>query len=162
MAIKRRTVMAGGAALWVVAPAILRAQPKAHVSHGMAMHGEPKYSANAATPDYVNSNAPKGGNAKFGAPGTSTFDSLHPFIIKGVPAAGISQLWETLCWHARDEAFTVYGMIAETIEWPEDRSWVAFNLRPQAKWHDGSPITVEDVIWSFDTLKAKGSPTFAS
>ena len=70
-----------------------------------------------------------------------------------------ASLWETLCWHARDEAFTVYGMIAETIEWPEDRSWVAFTLRPQAKWHDGTPITVEDVVWSFDTLKAKGSPT---
>jgi len=166
MAIKRRTAIAGGAALWfgagVAAPTILRAQQKVHVSHGMAMHGEPKYPADAATPDYVNPKAPKGGNAKFGAPGTSTFDSLHPFIIKGVPAAGIGALWETLCWHARDEAFTVYGMIAETIEWPEDRSWVAFTLRPQAKWHDGSPITVEDVIWSFDTLKAKGSPNFAS
>jgi microcin C transport system substrate-binding protein len=162
MAIKRRTVMAGGAALWAAAPTILRAQPKVHVSHGMAMHGEPKYPADAATPDYINPNAPKGGGAKFGAPGTSTFDSLHPFIIKGVPAAGVGELWETLCWHARDEAFTVYGMIAETIEWPEDRSWVAFNLRPQAKWHDGSPITVEDVIWSFDTLKAKGTPRYAT
>lgn len=162
MAIKRRTVMAGGAALWVGAPTILRAQQKAHVNHGMAMHGEPKYPANAATLDYVNPNAPKGGSVKFGAPLTSTFDSLHPFIIKGVPAAGIGELWETLCWHARDEAFTVYGMIAETIEWPDDRSWVAFNLRPQAKWHDGSPITVDDVIWSFDTLKAKGTPKYAT
>jgi microcin C transport system substrate-binding protein len=166
MAIKRRTVMAGGAALWfgagVAAPTILRAQQKVHVSHGMAMHGEPKYPADAVTPDYVNPNAPKGGSVKFGAPGTSTFDSLHPFIIKGVPAAGIGELWETLCWHARDEAFTVYGMIAETIEWPEDRSWVAFTLRSQATWHDGSPITVEDVIWSFDTLKAKGLPRYAT
>jgi microcin C transport system substrate-binding protein len=160
MAIKRRTAMAGGAALWISSPTILRAQPKIHVSHGMAMHGEPKYLADAATPDYVNPNAPKGGGAKFGTQGS--FDSLHPFIIKGVPAASISTLWETLCWHARDEAFTVYGMIAETIEWPEDRSWVAFNLRSQAKWHDGTPITVEDVIWSFNTLKAKGLPRYAS
>jgi microcin C transport system substrate-binding protein len=160
MAIKRRTAMAGGAALWVAAPTILRAQPKVHVSHGMAMHGDIKYPADAATPDYVNPNAPKGGGAKFGVQGS--FDSLHPFIIKGVPAAGVGTLWETLCWHARDEAFTVYGMVAETIEWPEDRSWVAFNLRPQAKWHDGSPITVEDVIWSFETLKAKGLPRYAS
>jgi microcin C transport system substrate-binding protein len=164
MAIKRRTAMAGGAALWfgggIAAPTILRAQPKVHVSHGMAMHGEPKYPADAATPDYLNPKAPKGGNAKFGTQGS--FDSLHPFTIKGVAAAGIGTLWETLCWHAPDEAFTVYGMIAETIEWPEDRSWVAFNLRPQARWHDGSPITVEDVIWSFDTLKAKGPPMYAS
>jgi len=160
MAIKRRTVMAGGAALWVATPTILRAQQKVHVSHGMAMHGEPKYPADATTPDYVNPGAPKGGNAKFGTQGS--FDSLHPFTIKGVAATGIGTLWEALCWHARDEAFTVYGMIAETIEWPEDRSWVAFNLRPQARWHDGSPITVEDVIWSFETLKAKGPPTYAS
>jgi microcin C transport system substrate-binding protein len=161
MAIKRRTALAGGAALWVAAaPTILRAQPKVHVSHGMAMHGDVKYAADAATPDYVNRNAPKGGGAKFGVQGS--FDSLHPFIIKGVPASGISTLWETLCWHARDEAFTVYGMVAETIEWPEDRSWVAFTLRPQAKWHNGTPITVEDVIWSFETLKAKGSPRYST
>jgi len=70
-------------------------QQKVHISHGMAMHGEPKYPVDAGAPDYVNPTAPKGGGAKFGAPGTSTFDSLHPFIIKGVPAAGISTLWET-------------------------------------------------------------------
>jgi microcin C transport system substrate-binding protein len=166
MRIKRRHVLAGGAALWaggwVGGPAILRAQTssKIHVSHGMAMHGEPKYPADATTPDYVNPNAPKGGGVKFGTQGT--FDSLHPFILKGVAAAGVGALWETLCWHARDEAFTVYGMIAETIEWPDDRSWVAFNLRPQAKWHDGTPITVEDVIFSLETLKAKGPPMYAS
>ena len=166
MAIKRRSVLVGGAGLmaagWISAPAIVRAQSssKVNVSHGMAMHGQPKYPADADTPEYVNHKAPKGGNVKFGAQGN--FDSLHPFIIKGVPAAGISSLWETLCWHARDEAFTVYGMVAETIEWPDDRSWVAFNLRPQAKWHDGTPIKVEDVIWSFDILKAKGRPNYAS
>lgn len=167
MAIGRRGVLAGGAALCVGggvigAPAILRAQSssKINVGHGMAMHGAPKYAADAATPDYVNPAAPKGGAVKFGTQGT--FDSLHPFILKGVPATGLGTLWETLCWHARDEAFTVYGMIAETIEWPDDRSWVAFNLRPQAKWHDGTPITPEDVIFSLETLKAKGPPMYAS
>jgi microcin C transport system substrate-binding protein len=163
MAIGRRGLVVGGAALWIGgAPAIVRAQSssKVNVSHGMAMHGQPKYPADATTPDYVNPKAPKGGSVKFGTQGT--FDSLHPFILKGVPAAGIGSLWETLCWHARDEAFTVYGLIAETIEWPDDRSWVAFDLRPQARWHDGSPITVEDVIWSFDILKAKGPPHYAA
>ncbi|HEX9556460.1 MAG TPA: ABC transporter substrate-binding protein, partial [Reyranella sp.] len=144
MAIKRRSVLAGGAALFasggVSAPAILRAQSssKVNVGHGMAMHGQPKYAADAVTPDYINAKAPKGGNVRLGTQGT--YDSLHPFILKGVAAAGIGTLWETLCWHARDEAFTVYGMIAETLEWPDDRSWVAFTLRPQAKWHDGAPI----------------------
>jgi microcin C transport system substrate-binding protein len=162
MAIGRRTVLAGGAALWVAAPAILRAQSssKVNVSHGMAMHGDLKYPADAGPPDYVNPDAPKGGSVKFGTQGT--FDSLHPFIIKGVPAVGLGGQWETLCWHSPDEAFSAYGMIAETIEWPEDRTWVAFNLRPQARWHDGSPITVEDVIWSFETLKTKGAPSYAT
>ena len=113
MAIGRRGVLAGGAALWVGAPAILRAQSssKVNVGHGMAMHGQPKYLADAVTPDYVNPAAPKGGTVRLGTQGT--YDSLHPFILKGVAAAGIGSLWETLCWHARDEAFTVYGMIAE-------------------------------------------------
>ncbi len=162
MAIGRRKLLAGSAALWVGAPAILRAQSssKVHVGHGFAMHGEPKYPEPPQNLDYVNVNAPKGGNVRFGTQGT--YDSLHPFVLKGVPAAGIGQLWETLCWHSRDEAFTVYGLIAETIEVPEDRSWTAFTLRPQARWNDGTPITVEDVVWSFDTLRAKGPPMYAS
>jgi len=162
MAIGRRKLLAGGAALWVAAPAIVTAQSssKVHVGHGFAMHGEPKYPEPPQHLDYVNPAAPKGGNVRFGTQGT--YDSLHPFILKGVPAAGISQLWETLCWQSRDEAFTVYGLIAETIEVPQDRSWTAFTLRPQAKWMDGTPITVDDVIWTFDTLKAKGPPMYAS
>jgi len=160
--IGRRGALAGGTALWIGAPSILRAQSKINVSHGMAMHGDLKYPADAAAPDYLNPAAPKGGSAKLGAVGASTFDSLHPFIIKGVPATGLTVMWETLCWHSRDEAFSSYGLIAETMEWPEDRSWVAFTLRPQARWHDGSPITVEDVIWTFDTLKTKASPRYAT
>ena len=161
MAIGRRSVLAGGAALWVGAPAILRAQTasKTNVSHGFAMHGTPKYPADAGPPDFVNPSAPKGGAVKLGARGT--FDSLHPFIVKSVPAAGITAIWDTLCWSSRDEASTEYGLVAETIEWPDDRSWVAFTLRPQARFHDGTPITVEDVIFTFDILKAKGAPNYA-
>ena len=143
MAIGRRGVLAGGAALWVGAPAILRAQAaaKTNVSHGFAMHGTPKYPADSGPPDYVDQSAPKGGIVKLGARGT--FDSLHPFIVKSVPAAGITSIWDTLCWSSRDEASTEYGLVAETMEWPDDRSWVAFTLRPQARFHDGTPITVE-------------------
>ncbi len=162
MGIGRRGILAGGAALWIGGPAILRAQTssKTHVSHGIAKPGEPKYPADAKPPDFVNPDAPKTGAVKFGTLGT--YDSLHPFTLKGVPAAGIGRLWETLCWQAPDEAFTAYGLIAETIEWPEDRSWVAFTLRPQAKWHDGTPITPEDVVFSFDILKSKGRPNYAA
>src|SRR5262245_26150036 len=164
MAIKRRGLSLGSTALWLGAPAIVRAQSqqasqKINVGHGFAMHGAPKYPADAGPPDYLNPNAPKGGSVRLGARGT--FDSLHPFIIKSVPAAGITAIWDTLCWNSRDEASTEYGLIAETIEWPDDRSWAAFTLRPQARWHDGTPITVEDVIWTFDTLKAKGLPNYA-
>ena len=164
MAIKRRGLLLGSTALWLGAPAILRAQAqqasqKINVNHGFAMHGAPKYAADAGPPDFLNPNAPKGGSVRLGARGT--FDSLHPFIIKSVPAAGVTAIWDTLCWSSRDEASTEYGLIAETIEWPEDRGWVAFTLRPQARFHDGTPITVEDVIWTFDTLKAKGLPNYA-
>ena len=164
MAIKRRGLLLGSTALWLGAPAILRAQTqqasqKINVNHGFAMHGAPKYAADAGPPDFLNPNAPKGGTVRLGARGT--FDSLHPFIIKSVPAAGVSAIWDTLCWASRDEASTEYGLIAETMEWPEDRSSVAFTLRPQARFHDGTPITVEDVIWTFDILKAKGLPNYA-
>ena len=161
MIIGRRGVVAGGAVAWVGAPAILRAQSssKVHVSHGFAMHGELKYGADAGPPPFLNPAAPLGGTVRMGARGT--FDSLHPFIVKSVPAAGITAIWDTLCYSSRDEASTEYGLIAETIEWPEDRSWVAFTLRPQARWHDGTPITVEDVLFTFDILKSKGSPNYA-
>ena len=163
MAIGRRGILLGSTALVIGAPAILRAQPasgqRVTVSHGFAMHGTPRYPADAGVPDYVNADAPKGGSVRLGARGT--FDSMNPFIVKSVPAAGITAIWDTLCWSSRDEASTEYGLVAETIEWPEDRSWVAFTLRPQARFHDGSPITVEDVIFTFDILKAKGSPNYA-
>ncbi len=162
MAIGRRGLVLGGSALWLGgAPAVVRAQPtpKVHVGHGFAIHGEPKYPADAGPPDYFNPDAPKGGTARLGARGT--FDSLHPFIVKSVPAAGITSIWDALCWPSRDEASTEYGLIAETIEWPDDRSWVAFTLRPEARWHDGTPITVEDVIFTLDILKTKGAPNYA-
>ena len=120
------------------------------------MFGEPKYGPDFAHFDYVNPDAPKGGVLRLGAAGT--FDSFNPYIIKGNPAAGAGA--ETLTVASSDEPFTRYGLIAETIEWPEDRSWVAFTLRPEARWHDGRPITVEDVIFSLDTLKTKGQPFY--
>src|SRR5690606_25848330 len=100
----------------------------------------------------------KGGTVTYAAIGT--FDSLNPFILKGTAAAGSSLPFETLLVSSRDEAFTEYGLIAETITVPEDRSWVEFTLRPEARWHDGEPITVEDVIFSFRTMKEKGHPFY--
>lgn len=131
--------------------------------HAIAMHGTPKYGPDFTHLSYVNPDAPKGGTLKQSVIGT--FDSLNPFIVKGNPAAGMafirsSLIYDSLMQNALDEPFSLYGIIAESIELPEDRSYVAFNLRPEAKWHDGKPITAEDVKWTFETLREKGSPFF--
>jgi microcin C transport system substrate-binding protein len=127
-----------------------------HSGHGMAMHGEPKYGPDFRHFDYVNPEAPKGGELRLGVQGT--FDSFNPLIDRGNPFSAIGI--ETLTVASADEPFTRYGLIAETIEWPEDRSWVAFTLRPEGRWHDGRPITAEDVVFSFNLLKTKGSNFF--
>jgi microcin C transport system substrate-binding protein len=152
---------------WVVAgvllagaAAVLAQAPKVTVGHGLSMHGDMKYGPGFKHFEYVNPAAPKGGEVKLAAIGT--FDNLNPFILKGVPAVGIGETFDSLTVSSRDEPFTEYGLIAETIEVPEDRSWVAFTLRPEARFHDGSPITVEDVIWSFETLKTQGHPFYRS
>ncbi len=125
-------------------------------SHAIALYDEPKYAADFQYFDYVNPDAPKGGSMRTAAQGT--FDSFHPYIPKG-NAVGTGAV-ETLLVSSVDEPFTKYGLIAETMEWPDDRSWIIFNLREQARWHDGKPITADDVIWSFDTLTVKGDPQY--
>jgi microcin C transport system substrate-binding protein len=136
------------------------ASPKVTVGHGHSMYGDLKYGPEFRHFQYVNPEAPKGGDVKLGAIGT--FDTLNPFVLKGVAAAGIAGVFDTLTVASADEAFAQYGLIAESIEMPADRSWVAFTLRPQARFHDGSPITVEDVIWTFEALKTKGHPFYRS
>ncbi|MEX2297930.1 MAG: extracellular solute-binding protein [Dongiaceae bacterium] len=126
--------------------------------HAIAMHGDPLYGPDFAHFDYVNPDAPKGGTLTLDAVGT--YDTFNPYTLKGVPAAGISLTYESLMVSSGDEAFTEYGLIVETITVPEDRSWVEFALRPEARWHDGEPITAADVVFSFDTLKAKGHPFY--
>jgi len=128
--------------------------------HAVALYDEPKYPAGFEHLDYANPDAPKGGDVRLSQIGT--FDSLNPFIVKGSTAAGIMGLFDTLTYHSDDEAFTEYGLIAESIEIPPDRAWVAFTLRPEARFHDGSPITVGDVIWTFETLKERGHPFYRS
>ena len=129
---------------------------KIYKAHAISMYDEPRYGPDFKHFDYVNPNAPKGGRMTLAAPGT--FDSFHTFISKG-NAASIGSI-ETLMMQSADEPFTNYGLIAQTLEWPEDRSWVIFNLRPEARWHDGKPITAEDVAWTFETLITKGSPQY--
>ena len=111
-----------------------------------------KERAEFARYDYVNPDAPKGGTLN-----SATFDSFNPFIVRGTPAAGFSQfggvLWDTLMQQSLAEAGTSHGLIAEAFKYPQDYSSATYRLNPKARWHDGKPITVEDVIWSFDILK---------
>ena len=146
------------AAVLLLSTAPPGAAQEVYVGHGVAMHGDLKYGPGFTHFDYVNPDAPKGGKVRLQANGS--FDSLNPFILKGRPAVGIGRLFETLMTGSRDEAFSQYGLLAETVEIPEDRSWVAFTLRPEARWHDGAPITVEDVIFSLETIKTKGHPFY--
>jgi microcin C transport system substrate-binding protein len=126
--------------------------------HGVAMHGEVKYDADFDHFDYVNSDAPKGGTINLAAEGT--YDSFNPYIIKGISAEGAGLVYETLMASTNDEPFSEYGLLAESIYMPEDRSWVAFKLRENARWHDGRPVTVEDVIFSLNVLKREGHPFY--
>lgn len=126
--------------------------------HGIAMHGDLKYGPDFTHFDYVNPNAPKGGTVRLGTIGS--FDSLNPFIVRGQAAAGVGQIYDSLLVSSADEPFTEYGLLAESIRVPEDRSWVEFTLRPEARFHDGEPVKVADVIWSFEILLEKGTPFY--
>ena len=127
-------------------------------AHAISMFDSetPRYPSGFRHFDYVNPDAPKGGSLRLASQGS--FDSFHPFIPKGNAVS--TGAVETLLVTSADEPFTGYGLIAESIEWPRDRSWVIFHLRPQARWHDGTPITAEDVAWSFETLVSQGNPQY--
>ncbi|MEZ5873634.1 MAG: extracellular solute-binding protein [Hyphomicrobiales bacterium] len=133
----------------------------AEPASGLAMHGKPREGTDFSHFSYVNPDAPKGGRATFAVQGS--FDSLNPLIVKGVSAEGMREyVYESLMARAYDEPFTLYGLIAEAVETPEDRSWVEFTLNPNAKFSDGTPITVDDVIFSHEVLRDHGRPNHRS
>ena len=143
----------GGVALDAL-PTIEGVEPR----HGVAMHGNVKYGADFDHFAYTNPDAPEGG--KLNRPARGTYDSFNPYVLKGTAAEGAELVFETLMVSSQDEPFSMYGLIADAIYMPEDRSWVAFHLDPRARWHDGTPITVEDVIFSLNTLKKQGHPFY--
>jgi microcin C transport system substrate-binding protein len=116
--------------------------------HGAALIGTPKYAEGFEHFDYVNPDAPKGGEARLSF--TGSFDTLNPILAKGDPAAGLNLIFETLMTPALDEVSTEYGLLAEALSYPEDMSSVTFRLRKEAKFADGMPVTPEDVVWSFE------------
>lgn len=139
-------------------PYAANAAQKVVPAHGAAMHGDMKYKKNFKNFSYVNPNAPKGGELRLSAFGS--FDTFNPYVIKGVPAAGIGMVYDTLMVEAADEPFSEYGLIAQSIEMPKDRSWVAFSVNPKARFHDGKPVTAEDIVFSFNILREKGVPLY--
>ncbi len=128
--------------------------------HGAGLLEEAKYPAGFKHFDYVNPNAPKGGLVRLGAQGT--FDSFNIVVagVKGTPEQGLGLVYESLMTSALDQPSSTYGLLAEAFSYPEDFSSVTFRLRPEARWHDGKPVTVDDVIFSFQALK-ENSPTYA-
>ncbi|MBU2875152.1 extracellular solute-binding protein [Marinobacter salexigens] len=140
--------------------ATVESNPAPEAVHGMAMHGEPKYPEGFSHFDHINAEAPKGGTLRM-AVVANGFDSFNPFVIRGVAAAGVNNyLYDTLLEYSADEPFSMYGLIAESLETPEDRSYVTYNLRKSARFQDGEPITAEDVKFSFETLTTKGHPFY--
>lgn len=127
-------------------------------SYAIAMHGDLKYPKNFDHFDYSNPNAPKGGKVRRSAIGT--FDSFNPFIAKGNVEGNIGAIYDSLMTQSGDEAFSVYGLVAQSVEYPLDRSWVIFNINPKARFHDGESINADDVVFSFNTLMEKGAPQF--
>ncbi|WP_162653940.1 extracellular solute-binding protein [Lentilitoribacter sp. Alg239-R112] len=135
--------------------------------HGISMHGEPALPADYKHFPYANPDAPKGGKISYGVVGT--FDSLNPFILKSMRTAARGIIdpefghlyYDTLMQRSRDEAFTMYGLLAETVEWDDERTFLQFNLNPKARWHDGKPVTADDIIFTFETMTEKGRPPYS-
>ena len=123
--------------------------------HGVALFGEPALPPDFKNFPYVNPDAPKGGEVVLGALGS--FDSFNGFIFRGTPAAEVSRVYDTLLRASSDEPSVGYGHSAQSIEIPPDHKSVAFELRPEAKFHDGTPVTADDVAWTFNMLKSQGA-----
>lgn len=126
--------------------------------HAISMYGDLKYGPDFKHFDYADPNAPKGGTVKMSASGT--YDSMNQFILKGVWAYALGLMYDSLTKRSLDEPFSEYGLLAESIEVPPDRSWALFTLRSGARWHDGKSITPEDVVFTFQTIQTKGSPRY--
>ena len=140
--------------IWFFSTSVFSAPQKS----GLSINESPKYTENFTHFDYASPEAQKGGTLKLAAPGT--FDSLNPFIITGLPGFGSDLLFSTLMAKSEDELFTIYPYTAESYEFSKDHLSITYFIKKEATFHDGSPITPEDVIFSFFTLTQKGNPTY--
>ena len=151
-----------GAPATIVVALLLVFTGNAHAAatHGMSLFGDLKYGPDFKHFDYANPDAQKGGTMRYSALGT--YDTLNPFVIKGIPAAGTGLIFDTLTVRSEDEPSSEYGLVAEKIELAPDKLSVLYTLRMEARFHDGTPMTPEDVVWTFETLRAKGQPLYRS
>ncbi|MDN6297829.1 MAG: extracellular solute-binding protein [Halomonas sp.] len=156
------------ALLWAfsAAPAVAgSANPAAAANvatvHALALYGAPELPEDFSHFPHVNPQAPKGGTMVRTAVGGS-FDSTNPFIVRGTPASGISQIYDTLMASNPNEPFSLYGLVASGVRVAPDRSWIEFDLRPEARFQDGEPLTADDVVFSLDVLREDGNPFYRS
>lgn len=164
IAFLRRAVLAGFAVA-AVATTPLQAMAQSQPDYALSMHGDVALPADFTHFPYANADAPKGGTLAMGVVGT--FDSLNPFILKnmrttavGLFGDGENFVYESLMQRSRDEPFTLYPLLAEKVATDPKRTWVEFTLNAQAKWSDGQPVTVDDVIFTYDILTEKGRPPY--
>ncbi len=151
----RRLRCLGIAATLVVSAGATTGEPR----HGIAMYGDPALPPDFVSLPYANPDAPFGGRIVTAEVGS--FDSLNPWALKGSTSWQLpSLIGETLMGRTLDEPFTLYGLLAESIDTGPNREWVEFTLRPEARFSDGNPVTVEDVIWSFEALGTVGHPKY--
>lgn len=129
--------------------------------HGLSLYDSPELPTDFRYFPHVNPQAPKGGTITHTAVGGS-FDSTNPFIIRGTPATGISQIYDTLMASNPGEPFSLYGLLAEGVRLDPDRQWMEFDLRPEARFQDGEPVTAYDVVFSLNLLREEGNPFYAS
>jgi len=149
-------LLVAGLSQGLIAPAA--AEPR----HGLSVFGDLKYPAGFKHFDYVNPDAPKGGKAsQIGSAGLTTFDSFNMLILKGDAAQGMELVFDSLMVRANDEPDAVYGLVAETADAAADGLSVTFRMRPEARFADGTPVTADDVVFSFETIKAKGHPALS-
>ncbi|MDI5920609.1 extracellular solute-binding protein [Halomonas sp. LR5S13] len=128
--------------------------------HGLALYGDPRLPADFAHFPHADPDAPKGGSLVRSAIGS--FDSTNPFIIRGTPATGLTEIYDTLLTQNPDEPFSMYGLLADGVRLDPERQWIEFDLHPEARFHDGEPVTAEDVVFSFETLTEKGQPFYGA
>ena len=147
------------AILWVAAFVCAGAAGAESPRHGIAMYGDPALPPDFVSLPYANPDAPRGGRIVFGEVGS--FDSLNPYILRGRAPWGVQTLTvESLLGRSYDEPFTLYGVLAESVQTDAARSYVAFTLREEARFSDGSPVTVDDVLWSIEALGTLGQPRY--